>query len=79
MNLLSRVRRSLARLEERLPDLTVSVEVSPFTWRFEADSGRIDEGYWAGRRWQASLTLGPVSVGVSLELPKREDEDDYHA
>jgi hypothetical protein len=80
VTLLSRVRRFLARLEERLPALAVVVEVTPFNWGLSPGWYHLAAQGDAGPYWCLIPTLGPVSFGVSLEMPKRGgDEDDYHA
>ena len=73
MNLLSRVRRSLARLEERLPALAVVVEVTPFNWGLSPGWFHFAAQEDAGPHWCLIPALGPVSLGVSLEMPKREE------
>lgn len=71
MSLLARVRRVLGRLEEKLPQVSVWVVVDLFAWRLDYGRGHLAKVEWRGEQWQADLTLGPIGVGVTLELPRR--------
>ena len=67
VTMLARIKQWQRNLEERLPQVHVTVKVQPLTWRFSAQARRL----WGGELWIADLSVGPFGVGLTLELPRR--------
>ena len=72
MNPLSRIKRSLRHLEERLPQVSAWATVDLFAWRLDHGRSHLAEVEWRGEQWQADFVFGPVGAGVTLELPRRK-------